>query len=255
MLYYYIVKRWKTTVVKLKQKENTAMKKRNCRGPVEGSDLDFLGPLQDLIRQCRSGARTKAQLVDFNEGRNPFEKKKAAFAESVRTIQIEHLKSRGYSLNEADIPLPDAAKFQLGLALLVDYETPIDEQCKKLGITNYLNLDYHNDLHQKPQGCWGWIYGVEDGKSMLGKSPNSCIEEFGKNKRRGLMTAEGLALYRENLDLLKDHYVDLSGSRCDESGDGVPGLGLGGGQPELGYCWASYACGYPGWGSASASVV
>ena len=51
------------------------MKKKDRRGSAEGSSQDALGPLQDLIRQLRSGARTKTQLVDFNEGRNPFVKK------------------------------------------------------------------------------------------------------------------------------------------------------------------------------------
>ncbi len=51
------------------------MKKKDRRGSAEGSSQDALGPLQDLIRQLRSGARTKTQLVDFNEGRNPFVRK------------------------------------------------------------------------------------------------------------------------------------------------------------------------------------
>ncbi|OGY67023.1 MAG: hypothetical protein A3B16_02790 [Candidatus Zambryskibacteria bacterium RIFCSPLOWO2_01_FULL_45_43] len=54
------------------------MKTKNRRGLAEGSSQDVLGPLQDLIRQVRSGVRTKQQLVDFNEGRNPFEKKVAS---------------------------------------------------------------------------------------------------------------------------------------------------------------------------------
>lgn len=56
------------------------MKKKNRRGLAEGSSQDVLGPLQDLIRQLRSGVRTKQQLVDFNEGRNPFAKKDSAVA-------------------------------------------------------------------------------------------------------------------------------------------------------------------------------
>ncbi|MEK9170059.1 MAG: hypothetical protein AAB674_00220, partial [Patescibacteria group bacterium] len=51
------------------------MKTKNRRGLSEGASQDVLGPIQDLIRQLRSGARTKQQLVDFNEGRNPFLKK------------------------------------------------------------------------------------------------------------------------------------------------------------------------------------
>ncbi|MBI4991829.1 MAG: hypothetical protein HZB99_01275 [Candidatus Harrisonbacteria bacterium] len=173
--------------------------------------------------------------------------------EKVRQFQVEHLLARGYAFDEKDISLPDEAKLKLGLALLVDYETPIDRQCQLLGIKNYLDLSYHEDLHPKPQGRWGWIYGVENGKKMLNWSPNSAIEEFGRNNRRGLMTVKGLALYRENPDLLKDHYVDLSGSRCGRFGDSVPGLYLRDGVPSLDGRWAGVRL--PGWGSASEAVV
>lgn len=175
-------------------------------------------------------------------------------AEKARQLQMEHLRAKGYVFEEKDVPLPDEAKLKLGLALLVDYQTPIDQQCQLLGIKNYLDISYHKDQHPKPQGRWGWIYGVEDGKKMLGRSPNSAIEEFGRNARRGLMTVEGLALYRENPDLLKDHFVDLSGSRYGEFGVGVPGLYLGGGVPSLDdSLWAGYGLSH--WGSASAVVV
>lgn len=174
-------------------------------------------------------------------------------SEQTKTVQMRHLRARGYTLNEKDVPFPDEAKLKLGPALLVDYETPIDKQCQLLGITNYLNLSYHKDQHPKPQGRWGWVYGVEDGKKMLGRSPNSCIEEFKRNSRRGLMTVEGLALYRENPDLLKDHYVDLSGSRFDRFVDHVPHLCLHDGVPSLSYYWAGNSASR--WGSASAVVV
>lgn len=173
-------------------------------------------------------------------------------AEQVRQVQMEHLRARGYTFNEKDVPLPEEAKLKLGLTLLVSYSRAIDQQCQLLGIKNYLDLSYHKDLYQKPQG-FGWIYGVENGKKMLGVSPNRAIEEFKRNSRRGLMTVEGLALYRENLDLLKDHYVDLSGSRHDEFDDSVPRLSLSGGTPSLYDRWADDSDAE--WGSASAVVV
>ena len=196
---------------------------------------------------------TLDQLQLVVEHRNPFEKKGVTATEDIRNSQIVNLQSRGYVVNAVDVPFPDEAKLKLGPALLVDYETPIDKQCQLLGIKNYLNFSYHKDLLQKPQGRWGWVYGVENGKTMLGKSPDSCIKEFGRNNRRGLMTVEGFALYRENPDLLKDHYVDLSGSRYVKFGGRVPSLYLSGGVPSLDDFWAG--CGSSPWGSASAVVV
>lgn len=221
------------------------------------SNLDELGLVQEIIQQVRDGKLTKNHLQSLVEHRNPFQKKAAeklpSEADQVRQVQIEHLRARGYTFDQKDIPLPDEAKLKLGPALLVDYETSIDKQCSLLGIKNYLNLSYHKDRHPKPQGKWGWIYGVEDGKKMLGRSQNSSIEEFGRNNRRGLMTVEGLALYRENPDLLKDHYVDLSASRYDKFDDSVPTLYLHGGVPSLSSHWADVS--YSNWGSASAVVV
>ena len=168
--------------------------------------------------------------------------------------QLDNLRRSGYQLPAYDeiafeIPLPDEAKLKLGPALFVDYETPIDKQCQLLGINKYLDLNCHKDLHLKPQGRWGWLYGVEDGKKMLGISPDSCVEKFRRNNRRGLMTVEGLALYRENPDLLKDHYVDLSGSRCDGFKVVVPNLYLHFGVPTLSDLWEGGGDSH--WGSAS----
>ncbi len=165
--------------------------------------------------------------------------------EMMRSAAIAGLKRRKWDFDEKEIPYPDLKP----RSLLVDYRMPINKQCSLLGIYNWLNLDYHKDLHPKPQGRWGWICGVEDGKKMLGKSPNQAIEEFGRNNRRGLMTVEGLALLRENLDLFKDHFIDFSGSRC-ESPLRVPyGYLDDGGRPVLSWNFSFVSDGR--WGSAS----
>ena len=194
--------------------------------------IEGLGEVaQDWIE---NGAALRKKL---EEALVPQEKKRASgFAESIRVIQIDNLKKRGYSLGFQDVPLPDKDKLQLGLALLVDYDTPIPEQCKLLGVRNYLDLAHYKDLHQKPQDRWGWIYGVEDGTKMR---DTSLVNELEKGHRRGLMTVEGPALYRENPDLLKDHFVDLPGSCYNKSRVCVPCLRLWGGQAALCSSWAS----------------
>ncbi len=88
------------------------MKKKNRRDPADGPDQDVLGPLQDLVRQLRSGVRTKQQLVDFNEGRNPFLKK----AEAASLVPFEHDKTTkdGWTLMEPG-PELDGKTFVLEL--------------------------------------------------------------------------------------------------------------------------------------------
>src|SRR3989338_3861144 len=76
------------------------MKKNNRRGSAEGSSQDVLGPLQDLIRQLRSGVRTKQQLVDFSEGRNPFLKK----MEAAQAIPFKHDKAKDNWTLLEDVP-------------------------------------------------------------------------------------------------------------------------------------------------------
>ena len=218
------------------------------------------GPWKDHIEKLMGpeGEMWLAAWKRFLRKENPWQalskNKAVGFAESVRAIQTQHLRAKGYAFDKKDIPLPDEAKLKLGPALLIDYQTPVGSQCQLLGIRNYLvDFNRHMDQHPKPQGRWGWIYGVENGKKMLGRLPNQAIEEFKKNNRRGLMTVEGFALIRENPKLLKDHYIDLSGSRYDKFCDNVPGLYLSEGQPELHNYWADESD--SDWGSASAVVV
>ena len=135
-----------------------------------------------------------------------------------------------------------------GLTLKIDYETPLEQQLKELGVTNYLNLSYVKELYPRVNT----LYDVEDGSEMLGKSPNECEEKFKKEKRRGLNIYEGLALLRHNPKVLEHHNIDLSGSRCDKFDDGVPYLCLSDGVPSLNFHWADFSC--PSYGSASACV-
>lgn len=87
---------------------------------------------------------------------------------------------------------------------------------------------------------------VEDGRGMLGKSPNACQKQFKQEGRLGLIVEGGIAVEHQS-HVLSHHYMDLPGSRCDE--DWVPGLHLYGDRPAL-------VSNYPGssvrrWGSAS----
>ena len=128
-------------------------------------------------------------------------------------------------------------------SLKIDFKTPLETQLKKLGIKNYLTL---SELtceikHGKT------IKNVEDGKEMLNVSPKDAKDKFAKEGRRGLCIHEGLALLRADKNLLKDHYVDLVGSRY--GAEDSPLLFLRGGKPTLSFYWEGDAA--PGWGAAS----
>ncbi|MCK9578734.1 DUF5701 family protein [bacterium] len=113
--------------------------------------------------------------------------------------------------------------------LLVIKSKSLEEQLKELGVVNYLDLKRVKDVIETQYDYY--IENVEDGTDMLGKSPDNCDKIFAEQGRRGLTIYEGLALLRDNPDILKDHWIDLSGSRYDS--DGVPCLDLDVGGPRL----------------------
>lgn len=250
--------------------EDTAMEEKKL-ATSPGLTPDWLKKRTEIMRaideqlvlglEGQGTGLTLDQLEKVVEHNNPFEKGTATFAEVVRAIQMKRLKVQGYSLNEDDVPLPDMGKLQLGLAILVDYSTPINTQCRLLRIRNLLSFRYpKKDLYPKPQGRWGWIYGVKNGEDMLGRSPSSATKELGICKRRGLMTVEGLALYRENPYILtchpgplKNHSVDFSGSRCGKFESTVPCLRLNDVRPNL--CDFDEDLINPETGSASTVIV
>jgi len=116
----------------------------------------------------------------------------------------------------------------------------------KQGYT-YLNPTAIIDEVETPDRPY-YIYDVEDGKALLGKSPENAEKILKKQSRSPLTAAEVMAL-TAHTDVLKEHYVWAPGSRCDGS-DEVPNVYLfGGDQPKL--FWA-YVDGSNGrWGSAS----
>ena len=130
--------------------------------------------------------------------------------------------------------------------LKIDYKTSIKKQLEKLGIKTYIDLDKIQDLFPHPKD--GYIYDVEDGKEMLGKSPEQAEKEFKKEDRRGLNVYEVLAIIRKDPKVLKDHYIDCTGSRYG-SADRVPNVFLGNGdRPWLNW---NYVFSFDHWGSAS----
>jgi len=88
---------------------------------------------------------------------------------------------------------------------------------------------------------------VENGKAMLGRIPNEAVKQFKKEGRSPLTAEEGVAVILQHPEILKDHYMDLPGSR--RGGDLVAGLWLSEGEPGLSWDLASGSLSK--WGSAS----
>lgn len=118
----------------------------------------------------------------------------------------------------------------------------------KTGYTPYLNLtELRNADGVETPNVPYLIFDVENGSAMRDISPDNCVKQFAKQGRHGLTVDEGVALVTHYPETLKDHYVDLTGSRCG-SGN-VPGLWLYDSRPELNYDRADSTFSY--WGSAS----
>lgn len=96
-------------------------------------------------------------------------------------------------------------------SLVVDYSTPIREQCEELGVTCCLDEEKVKDLF--PPAKDGRLYLVENGEATLFKT----VAQYMRERRRGLTIKEGLALVRADPEplpeLLRHHHIDLVGSR------------------------------------------
>ena len=99
---------------------------------------------------------------------------------------------------------------------------------------------------ETPKGPY-FIYDVEDGKDMLGKSPEKAEKLITEQKRSCLTADEGIAVC-VHTNVLSEHYVDCTGSRYSHA-DRVPLVCLLDGRPRLLWFYARYSI--DEWGSAS----
>ena len=113
------------------------------------------------------------------------------------------------------VPIPKNKK---GALLIVSpQKISVFDQLNLVGIKNYLNLAKLKDAVEISDQMVYWIYDVEDGTKMLGKSPENCQRIFKEQHRRGLTVAEAIALYIQSPEILKNHYIDISGSSFDSA--------------------------------------
>jgi Family of unknown function (DUF5701) len=216
----------------------------------------FKGLTAEEIDDVVTEAKQQATVETVQERKNGFAK--------LFDTQMETLKSRGCPQaileafgNQRDAVLSKAAEMEIpeghipfvpvvprtymgvyGLMAMV-------RNGDKVGYT-YLDPNKIIDKVETPKGPY-FIYDVEDGKDMLGKSPEKA-EKLIKEQNRSCLTAdEGIALC-VHTNVLSEHYVDCTGSRFRRAG-GVPDVCLVDDGPKL--RWNCADGSDVRWGSAS----
>jgi len=192
------------------------------------------------------------------------EEKKNGFAE-LFLKQLETLKSRGVpaaiievlsgqkdqvisiatsmDIAEKHLPfVPVIPKAYLGIYGLM----PLVRHGDKVGGYTHLDPNLIKDVVETPKNPY-YIFDVEDGKDLLGKSPKDAEKMIKGDNRSPLTDAEGIALCVHK-PVLSEHYMDCTGSRYGGD-DGVPFVYLNDGEPKL--HWSSFGNSDGRWGSAS----
>jgi hypothetical protein len=111
---------------------------------------------------------------------------------------------------------------------------------------NYLEQSAISNVVEVPDQPY-FIYNVEDGQAMFGKSPKTA-EGLIKEQGRSCLTVDEVLALCIQTDVLSRHYVDAAGSRYLHAFR-VPFLSLRGGEPRLRWDFSGIA--YVKWGSAS----
>ena len=129
-------------------------------------------------------------------------------------------------------------------------KTKLEQQIKKLGILNWLDLSKITNLYpieKKPKE-------IENGKLTLSESSIKAAKELEKQGRRPLTVEEFLGQFETQKELvmaLKDHSVLCGGSRYRSDGK-VPFVFLNDDRPKLDWDYAGNS--NARWGSASCQV-
>lgn len=118
-----------------------------------------------------------------------------------------------------------------GILVVSELFLPIAKQCELLGIDNRLTigmLDQHKNISVVPEKFFYWCYGIDDGRAMVGLSPEKAISQLADTGRFPATTALVLAIFREDIHVISgNHRIDVGGSRIE--GDLIPTLQIGNG--------------------------
>ena len=206
----------------------------------------------DAVAQAKNQLTTEQKQVKRNDLEKLFDAQIASLkARGVPEQIVEALQSQkntvvqkasSMTIGEGNIPfLPVIKPAYLGYYGLM----AMVRNGSKEGYT-YLKPAAVTDQFETPDDLY-YIYDVEDGNATRGKSPQDAEKILKQQKRSPLTAAEVVNLYILT-DVLSKRYVWATGSRYESAGR-VPIVFLDGGEPLLGWDWASYSSAE--WGSAS----
>lgn len=209
--------------------------------------------IDDLVTQAKSQLDDEAKQVKRNNLEKLFDSQIATLKYRGTPEQIVEIlqnqkgavvkKASEMAIGDGNIPflpvIPRSFWSPYDLMAMVRYGS-------KVGYT-YLNPTQISDVVDAPQEPY-YIYDVEDGNSMRGKSPENAEKTFKQQKRSPLTAAEVMAL-TTHTDVLSKHCVWATGSRYELAYE-VPNVCLDYGyRPGLGWGWVGGSDGR--WGAAS----
>jgi len=174
------------------------------------------------------------------------EKKFAAVFEPLKE-KLKELSSREFQ--EGRIPFIVVPRDKL---LALEKQMPLVELEGKKGFTGIDDVSEFFETAEGveiPETMAYLVVDIENGKVMLGKSADEAVKQFKKEGRSPLTADEGVAVILQHPEILKDHYMDLAGSRRGD--DGVADVWLYEGEPRLDWDlsdnsdsrWGSASCG------------
>jgi ribosomal protein S21 len=172
------------------------------------------------------------------------EKKFAAIFEPLKE-KLKELSSREFQ--EGRIPFVVVPRDKL---LALEKQMPLVELDGKKGFTGIDDVSEFFTTAEGvkiPEAMAYLVVDIENGKVMLGKSADEAVKQFKKEGRSPLTADEGVAIILQHPEILKDHYMDLAGSR--HGGGRVADLWLDGGEPRLDWNYSGNS--NSRWGSAS----
>jgi len=232
------------------------MEKDQCEGLVAKLTAFFKGLSTEEIDDVVTEARQQATVETTLERKNGFAKLLDSQMETLKSLGCPQAIMKAFN-NQRDTVLSKAAEMEIpeghipfvpviprtymGVYGLI----PMVRNGDKVGYT-YLNPNEITDNVETPKEPY-FIYDAEDGKAMLGKSPEKAEKLIKKQNRSCLTADEGIAVC-VHTKVLSEHYVDCPGSRCRLAGL-VPFVCLGDGEPRLD--WDGFGNSFDGWGSAS----
>lgn len=152
------------------------------------------------------------------------------------------------------VPQPETFVGRFDIPVVTFGQIPVKDQAKMAGIEYYLDGLSVRDWEQDPRGYrtpeGAYLTWMQDGTINLNKKPTAVRDALATDER-GATIQDGIGLYIVRPEVLKNHFIDLPGTVVGS--DGVAGLDLWDGRPELGGFLADDA--YPVWGSASSGRV